>query len=154
MTNTWYVFNVAWNVLKTNFYCFFKINSGNKNLNEDYINNYFYLLMYFYFRERAHVCASEGEGQRRKERENLKQAALSVEPFISLDLRSLRSWPKGKSRVGYLTNWATQMPLDEEYLIEFSTLFAFQMYFVYLFLGGINYMCMVIFLLWTKSLCD
>jgi len=33
-----------------------------------------------------------------------------MEPSVGLDLTTMRSWPEPKSRVGRLTNWATQVP--------------------------------------------
>ena len=47
-----------------------------------------------------------GEGQRERERENPKKDPLSAEPT------TMRSWPEPISRVGHLTNWATQMHLQ------------------------------------------
>jgi len=40
-----------------------------------------------------------------------------VEPDTGLDLRTLRSWPELKSRVGRLTDWATQALLISRYFL-------------------------------------
>ena len=53
-----------------------------------------------------------GEGQRERERESPASSTLSAEPNAGLDPRTLRPRPELKSRVGRLTNWATQAPLD------------------------------------------
>ena len=46
----------------------------------------------------------EGEG------ESQADSTLSVEPIVGLDLMTLRSRPEPKSRVGCLTDLATQAP--------------------------------------------
>ena len=50
---------------------------------------------------------AEGEGKR----ESQADLMLSMVPNLGLDLMTLRSWPRLKSRVGHLTDWATQEPL-------------------------------------------
>ena len=40
----------------------------------------------------------------------------STEPDVGLDLTTVRSWPKPKSRVRHLTNWATHAPQDTSHL--------------------------------------
>ena len=48
-----------------------------------------------------------GEGQR----ERIPSRLRCAEPNAGLEL-SVRSWPEPKSRVGHLTDWATQVPLE------------------------------------------
>ena len=56
--------------------------------------------IYFFIWERE--CEQEGGAE---ERENLKQT-----PCSELNPMTLRSWPVLKSRVGWLTDWATRVP--------------------------------------------
>ena len=60
-------------------------------------------------RERKRV---QGERQRERERETQADSELSTEPIVRLNLTTLRSEPGPKSRIGPLTNWAIQAPLD------------------------------------------
>ena len=46
----------------------------------------------------------QGERQRKRERENLQQTPTDVEFNAELDLKTLRSWPEPKSRVGHSTD--------------------------------------------------
>lgn len=66
------------------------------------IFTYFLKILYIYFRQWEH-----GRGQREWD----KQTALSIEPNVGLNLRTLRPWPELKSRVQCLTDWATQVSL-------------------------------------------
>ena len=52
------------------------------------------------------------EGER--ERESQADSLLSLEPQAGLDPRTLRSRPEPKSRVGYLTDSATQVSLKSD----------------------------------------
>ena len=65
-----------------------------------------YLKIYFREKERAWV-----EGQRKREREALKQAPHSVQPHTGLHLTTLRLWPEQKPRVRCSTSCATHAPL-------------------------------------------
>lgn len=56
------------------------------------------------------MCVSVGGGQMEK-RESQADSVLSAEPNSELDLMILRSWLELKSRVRWLTNWATQVAL-------------------------------------------
>ena len=49
-----------------------------------------------------------GEGRGRGRGENLKQTLRNAEPDLELSLTTWRSWPKPKSRLGCLIDWATQ----------------------------------------------
>jgi len=51
---------------------------------------------FIYLREREH----EWEGQKESERESQVDSALSTEPRVELNLRTLRSRPEPKPRVG------------------------------------------------------
>ena len=76
---------------------------------------FFVCLFVCFFRERD--SAQGGEKQRKRERENLKQAPHPVQsPKVGLNLRTLRSWPEPKSRVGSLTNWAASVPLNSKWI--------------------------------------
>ena len=70
----------------------------------------------------SYPSAGWGEGGRGRERENLKQTLCPAQSW-TLDLTILRSWPKLKSRIGYLTDWATQAP---PYPILLINTFAFR----------------------------
>ena len=64
----------------------------------------FFKIFYLFIRER--VSEQGGRGK-----EYQADFLLRMEPPTDLDPTTLRSWPELKSRVGCLTNWATQMPL-------------------------------------------
>jgi len=49
-------------------------------------------------------------------RESQADSLLSVEHSLGLILTTLRSWPELRSRVGCLTNWATQVPQERHKL--------------------------------------
>ena len=87
-----------------------------------------YFLMFIFERKTWHEW---GEGQRERETQNLKQAPgseLSAQsPMWGSNPPTVRSWPKPKSRVRCLTDWATQAPL------QISLFFFFNVF--YLFLG-------------------
>ena len=57
-------------------------------------------------------------GEERRERESQANLELSVETDAGLDLRTLRSWPKLKSRAGCLTNFTDKALLSFVFLIE------------------------------------
>ena len=64
----------------------------------------FFFLRLIYFRHRVSRGKQVGrvEGQ--------VDSTLSMEPDTGIDLRTLRSWPEVKPRVGCFTDRATQMP--------------------------------------------
>lgn len=51
-----------------------------------------------------------GRGEREGEKDSQAGSMLSIQPDVGLDLTPLKSWPDQKSRVGCLTEWATQVP--------------------------------------------
>ena len=72
---------------------------------------YFFKFIYFE-RERKRERAGKGQGGKR-EREAQAGSALSPQsPICGSNSRTVRSWPEPKPRVGHLTNWATQVPLE------------------------------------------
>lgn len=64
--------------------------------------------LFIYLREKEHVQVVGGG---RREKENLKQTPVSMEPETGLDFTTLRSWLELKSRVISLTDQASQAPL-------------------------------------------
>ena len=64
-------------------------------------------IIYLREREKGH----EWKEQKERERDSQADSMLSAEPDPGLDLMTLRSWPKLKPRVRYLTNCTTQAPL-------------------------------------------
>ena len=68
---------------------------------------------FLYFR----VKEPEG-GQRERERKTPADASLSLEPNVGLDLKTLRSWPELKPRVGRSIDLATQGFLKLEFLYK------------------------------------
>ena len=77
--------------------------------------NMFLSLFIYFERERASTWA--GEGQRERERESQAGSLLSAQSLMpGLNSRTARSWAEPKSRVGCLTNWATQAPHKNIYL--------------------------------------
>ena len=72
---------------------------------------FFYLCIYL----RESVWARGAEG----ERESQADSQVSMEPEAGLHLKTLRSWPELKPRVGHSTAWATQAPqLPVEFLFS------------------------------------
>ena len=72
-----------------------------------YVCMYFQCLLIF---ERARGWA--GEGQREKDRESQAGSALSAQNHVwGSNWQTMKSWPELKSRIGCLTDWATQAPL-------------------------------------------
>jgi len=55
------------------------------------------------------------------EAEGQADSTLSTEPNAGLDSRIPRPWPEPKSRVGHLTDWATQAPLHICTFMETAT---------------------------------
>jgi len=49
-------------------------------------------------------------GKAEEERGSQADSLLSTEPEVGLSLTTLRSWSELKSGIGYLTDWATQVP--------------------------------------------
>ena len=82
----------------------------------DFINLFIIYLLKRFIWERDH----EQEGQREREREIQADSMLSAEPDMGLDLKTLRSGPELKSRVGHLTHWATKAPLKSKVLFKCS----------------------------------
>ena len=73
---------------------------------------FYFFEVYLFIFERDKDSMSR-EGQREKERENPKQS-LHGQHGAQRGARTheiTRSWPELKSRIGRLTDWATQMPL-------------------------------------------
>ena len=74
--------------------------------------------MFIYFWEREPVCACVHvlEGQRERERENLKQALHCQHRASCKDWsrEPVRAWPEPKSGVGCLSDWSTQAPWERE----------------------------------------
>ena len=69
-----------------------------------------------------------GHGQTKR---ILSRLPLSAEPDVELNLSTLRSWPEPKPRVGGLTDWATQVPLNNiNYMSVQSALQAASTWFV------------------------
>jgi len=56
------------------------------------------------------MCVHRHTWTREGERESQAGSAFRAEPDVGLNLMTVRSWPELKSRVGGLTNWATQAP--------------------------------------------
>ena len=74
---------------------------------------FFKRFIYLFEREkRDRVCVRAG-GWIEGERESLADYLLSMEPATGLDPNTLRLEPEPKSRVGHLTNRATQVPHSE-----------------------------------------
>ena len=79
--------------------------------------NYRYLFIHWERereREHAHgcMCVNRGRGSGIR-RENLQQTPDWACPDMGLHLMTLRSWLELKSRVGCLTDWASQVPQNE-----------------------------------------
>ena len=51
-----------------------------------------------------------GRGKRERKKESWANSLLGFEPKVGLNFRTLRSWPKPKSGVRRLTDWALQRP--------------------------------------------
>ena len=63
--------------------------------------------------------------RRSRKRESQAGSTLSVQsPMWGLNSGTMRSWPKLKSRLRHLTEWATQLPQDLFFI--FSSLFSMQ----------------------------
>ena len=74
----------------------------------------------FFLREReSEWVHAHGGGQccrgRRGEKILIRLHTVSMEPEVGLDLTTMRSWPEPKSRVGHLTDWATQVPQSSDF---------------------------------------
>ena len=67
--------------------------------------------MFIYSFEKEREWA--GEGQRKGEKGYQAGPIVSIEPDLGLDPTNVRSWPELKSRVRHLTDWATQVPLQD-----------------------------------------
>lgn len=67
--------------------------------------------IFIYSRLRERESRSKGEWQREGKREKLKQNSCWMWSLIELDIRTLRSQPDTKSRVGYAIDWAIQVLL-------------------------------------------
>ena len=66
--------------------------------------------MFIYFWDRESLC--RGGAERRGNRESEAGSVLMADsPMQGSDSGTMRSWPKPKSRVGCLTDWASQEPL-------------------------------------------
>ena len=72
-------------------------------------------LMFIYF-ERKIEC-EWGEAERGRGRESQAGSVLSAQsPTWGSNSWTVRSWPEPKSRVGHLTDWATQAPLFSKFM--------------------------------------
>ena len=80
--------------------------------NMSFLRSKDFIIYLFVQRAQASMCVSRGGAEAEGERESLKQAPCPAQdPTRALDLTTLRLWPEPKSRVGRLTNGATQEPL-------------------------------------------
>ena len=88
---------------------------------------------------------SRGWAEREGERESQAGSPLLAQsPTWGLIPRTIRSWPELKSRVGHLTNWATQAPQDCYFLLTNRSLYYWGMTF---FIPG-NIHCSEIYFAW------
>ena len=80
---------------------------------------YFFIFYFFFLFKELCICSRGrksvlgAEGGTEREGERGKRSRLPVirsEPHLGLGLRTLSSWSLPKSRVGRLTDWATQGP--------------------------------------------
>ena len=81
-------------------------------INRELFSNFLFLKKdYIYLFERESERERAWAGWRAEgERESQADSVPSTEPNAGLHLTTLRSWPEPKSRVGRLTDWATQVP--------------------------------------------
>ena len=83
-----------------------------------YITFIFWMFMYLFVyseREREREGASGGRAEREGERESQASLAPPAQsPTQDSNSWTVRSWPEPKSRVGRLTDWATQAPLQDK----------------------------------------
>ena len=77
--------------------------------------SFFFNLFYFERETDRQTDRQQGRGrERRKERESQAGSTLSAQsPMQGSNSWTMKSWPKPKSRVGCLTNWATQAPHEQ-----------------------------------------
>ena len=73
------------------------------NFTMAFLISFFLMFIYFWERERVHVHESGGGAESKGDRESQSTMQGSI-PWTR------RSWPEPKSRVGHLTNGATQVP--------------------------------------------
>ena len=77
--------------------------------NTRYLLNYYYYLKDLFILERERVRGRKN-GRKSRGRGRLQaDSLLSAEPKVGFELRTLRSCPELKPRVGRLTSWATQV---------------------------------------------
>ena len=88
---------------------------------KNFILCYYFIERLIYLREEERERGREGERDReheqegqREERESQTDSKLSMEPDVGLDPRALRSGPKPKPRARYLTDCATEVPLNQQ----------------------------------------
>ena len=63
------------------------------------------------------IFERESKGQRERERESQAGSMLSVQNLTQgSNSATMKSWSAPKPRVGYLTNWANQVPLSSPFL--------------------------------------
>ena len=109
---------------------------------------FFFNKVYFWEseREREHTCVCWGGAETKGER--IPRGSMVSAQSLMWDSKSqtMRSWPERKSRVGSLTDWATQVPRHMQYI---NTYFVCYMYSIlYSFLKNFFN---VLFVLWERE---
>ena len=72
----------------------------------------FFLSLFIYFERGWEWMGERGGAEKERERESQAGFVLSAQSLLQGSIPwTLRSWPEPKSRIGHLTDWATQAPL-------------------------------------------
>ena len=100
------------------------------------------MFLKIYIFQRESVCERvEGRGRGRESSSRLP-SKLGAE--MELDLKTTRSWPELKSRVRWLTDWATQEPFQSDIFRElFCCSFEWMMKFFLYFLNKCTFIILV-----------